>query len=116
MSYNKQQLAAEVTRILCDNPRLSLATVCSILGVHRHTVEHACNAVAGGHQGFRSLKGKARLARSLELLRRSSTSSIKMIAFEMGYKSPRSFCRFIKRSTGVSPTLFRRRAFERGQL
>lgn len=56
----------------------------------------------------REARGEARLARACELLR-DRKKRIVDVAFEAGFSSVATFYRWFQRSTGVTPTTYRRR-------
>lgn len=98
MSYNRAQLLGAVETVLQQNPRISLKAVSGIL-IERHTIEKAVKECTG--MTFRELQCRLILHEAHRLLNqtdeRGSPFSIKQVAFTVGFRSPRSFSRLIKR-------------------
>jgi adenylyl-sulfate kinase len=84
--------------------RVTLAEVADGLGVERHTVEKVVRATTG--QSFRELQRTLLLERASQLA--TQGKAIKEIAFELRFGSPQSFHRFIRKTSGKTPSLLRR--------
>jgi len=65
----------------------------------------AMRRVGGG--GFRSARRRLLCELATSMLARGC--AVKEVAYELGYSSPESFCRFFHRATGVSPRWFRKK-------
>jgi adenylyl-sulfate kinase len=83
--------------------RVTLAEVADGLGVERHTIEKVVRATTG--QSFRELQRTILLERASLLA--SQGKAIKEIAFELQFGSPQSFHRFIRKTSGKTPSLLR---------
>jgi AraC-like DNA-binding protein len=105
MLYHRRGLADRLEQILSEEPRTTLKEASSMLKVERHTLESAVKESKG--TTFRELQQLLLLNRALELLSTYPNLSIKEIAFKLGYRYPRDFARFIRNSTGRSPTEIR---------
>jgi adenylyl-sulfate kinase len=84
--------------------RVTLTEVAREVGVERHTVERVVRSVIG--QSFRELQKSLLCERANLLLEQGR--AIKEIAFEVGFGSPQSFHRFIRRTYGTTPSCLRR--------
>ena len=80
--------------------RVTLTEVAREVGVERHTVERVVRSIIG--QSFRELQRNLLSERANLLLEQGR--AIKEIAFEVGYGSPQSFHRFIRRAQGITPS------------
>ncbi len=93
------RLLPRIVRAMSDR-RVSLKEVAHTIGVDRHSIERVVRLSTG--LSFRGLQQSLLLERATLLLRRGSP--LKEIAFELGFGSPQSFHRFIKRISGRTPT------------
>lgn len=107
MSYERRFLCEIVLLGLHDLPYKSLGAVSRELKVSPRTIENALDSVI--RKTFRQLQREAMLLKVRHLLERQPTASIKELSFAVGYKSPRSFARAIRRVTGFAPNELRSR-------
>lgn len=105
MSYDHRLLYERMYLSLHRNPSISLRDLCRELGVGRRTLQCAVIAVKG--KRFRDLRGELLLAKVANLLIATPGLSIKELSFQVGYQSPRSFARAIRRVCGLSPEQLR---------
>ena len=63
---------------------------------------------------FREYQRAILLTTTIRLMWKRPAFSIKQIAIELGYEHPRDFSRFIKNTTGMTPTELRQAAPDRG--
>lgn len=105
MAYLTQGVFEEVRSHLQTYPGSSLADVCRALHIERHTVERVVRRATG--KCFRDFRREALLQRALNLLQYEPGKSIKEIAFMLGFRSTRSFDRFVLASCGHTPTHLR---------
>lgn len=105
MAYDLQGMFLRINRQLRASPGLSLEQLADSIKVERHTIEKAVKTVTG--KTFRELRGDILLEHAKMLLGNNPNQSIKEVAFQLGYRSQRSFSRFIKASAGCSPKEFR---------
>lgn len=101
MSYDLDLLFQCITRVMLVRPSVSLREIAQELNVGLRTIETVVKAKSG--QGFREFQKQQLLCRAIEILDRQAALSIKELSFAMGYKSPRSFSRAIKRTCGLCP-------------
>jgi len=107
MSYDPTLLHERISLSLNRNPSLSLEELSRELRVSRRTIQNTIIAVTG--KKFRDLRGKFLLARFQRALVAEPAAAIKELSSEIGYGSPRSFARAIRRACGVSPEQLRAR-------
>lgn len=100
--YDHRRLFARISRILHDDPGASLAGVARMLRVHPHTAAH----VVRDHTGlaFSAWRRQHRVTLALALLRTRPDMSIKEIAAASGFSSTSVFDRFVRRTSGCSPS------------
>ena len=106
MTYNQYQLFEVIDARLTACPGLRLQAVAQEFGVNRHTVEKAIRQARG--ISFREYQQDFLLRKAIDLLLHEPNLSIKQLAGELGYRSPKSFWRFIKRASGKSPSEIQR--------
>jgi len=80
--------------------RVTLREVAHTMGVERRTVEKIVRSATG--RTFRQLQRILLLERAKLLLEQGK--SIKEVAFELGFGYPQSFHRFIRKSSGATPS------------
>lgn len=103
MGYQSQIVVHLAVTLVRQQPWLSAEAVSERLGVHRHTLQRALKAHG---QNFASIK-KAIVLKHLERrLADSKSISLKQIWTELGFASASSFARYVRRTTGKSPTEF----------
>lgn len=86
--------------------RVTLAEVSRAVGTERHAIETTVRFITG--QSFREFQQGLLLERSNTLLQQGKP--IKEVAFELGFGSPQSFHRFVRRASGKTPTSLRESA------
>jgi AraC-like DNA-binding protein len=80
-----------------DNP--SLASLCAAVGASVRTMERLFRGEVGAD--FATWRRQARLMKALELL--AGGSSVKQVAFEIGYRQPSAFVEMFRRTFGTTP-------------
>jgi AraC-like DNA-binding protein len=105
MPYLKHSLFQEIETQLSKNANLSLQDLSRCLGTNRYYVQKTVYETQ--KISFRQLKNSKRLERSLELLMRMKELRIKEIAAILDW-SQSGFSRFIKQTTGKTPTQIKR--------
>jgi transcriptional regulator GlxA family with amidase domain len=91
--------------LLGNAPHMKLSEVADALGVDRHTIENAMRSVR--KTTFREYRRKGVLLAAEEMLDQSSLS-VKEIGVKLGFASAASFSRFIRQTTGKSPSQLRK--------
>jgi two-component system response regulator YesN len=87
-------------------PLASLHEISCQLAIERHTIEKAVRTETG--KSFRTLRSEIAFEAARGQLLSQPGRSIKEISYDLGYSSPRTFSRFIRRFCGVAPNKFRR--------
>lgn len=105
MSYNLSLNAILVC--LRRSPCALLADLSLELRVSRRTIENTVRAATG--KTFRSLRDEILVERIRGILVSHPAMSIKEVSFAVGFKSPSSFSRTIKRICGTCPEDLRSR-------
>jgi transcriptional regulator GlxA family with amidase domain len=101
MAYDLNGLYTRIQRNLSSTPYMSLHELSVRLRVERHTIEKAVKKATS--KTFREMRNLLLLEHARGLLDGNPNQSIKEVAFKLGYRSQRSFSRFIKSSLGCSP-------------
>lgn len=103
--YGADGLFAKIAAYIDAKPRTSIVEVAARLRVDRHTVERAVREKAG--KQFREWRDQILGSKSVAMLAHRPELSIKQVAWELGFRSPKSFTRFMRRTTGHAPCSFR---------
>jgi AraC-like DNA-binding protein len=107
MSCKQDLLLDEVMHRLSLAPSTLLERLAQEFDVSRRTLHNAISMITG--KTFRELRDEQLVERLNSLLESHPTRGIKELSFELGFKSPRSFARAIKRACGFSPSELRSR-------
>jgi AraC-like DNA-binding protein len=107
VSYDHRLLLEEISLSLHRNPCRSLESLSRELQVSRRTIQKVLINTTG--KSLRQCKEEIVIAKLRSLLIERPISAIKELSFAIGYKSPRSFARAIRRVCGVSPEQLRSR-------
>ena len=97
----------EVEAQLFSDPHCTLRNLSRILRVHRRDIEKSVKEARG--VTFREFKKSKLLEASLTFLTGNRDLRIEHIAITLGFRRRRDFSRFIKNSTGKTPTEIRDR-------
>lgn len=101
MSYDQRTLLHDAVESLRQNPSLGLQGLSQKLRVSTRTIQKAINLQTG--RSFRDLREEIVVTKAKSLLVSEPALAIKALSFALGYKSPRSFARAVRRVTGISP-------------
>jgi AraC-like DNA-binding protein len=112
MAYNRSGLFGAVCREVAATPRKSLATLAKEIGVSPNTIKKAVRV--GAMQTCGGLRRRCLLRAVERMLCTFPQRSIKEIAFNLGFGTPRSLERFVKKSTGLSPSGMRSKQHSQG--
>jgi len=107
MSHKHKLLLDGVLHQLSRTPSCPLRDLSRELCVSRRTIEVAISVTTG--KTFRGLRVEMLVERVKSLLQSDPMRAIKEMSFDLGYKSPRSFARAIKRACGSAPAQLRSR-------
>lgn len=101
MRYEPKFLLDAILLRLTCNPSRLLGEFSRELRVSQRTIEKAIIIASG--KTFRELREEILVKRVRSTFASDPTRKIKGLASDLGYKSPRSFSRAIKRATGSCP-------------
>jgi AraC-like DNA-binding protein len=101
VSYDQKLLFNSISRSLQRNPCASLSDLSRELQVSPRTIQTAVRIATG--KKFKDFRRTLLMAKLNSLFASGRTSAIKEFAFEVGYKSPRSFARAVRRACGLTP-------------
>lgn len=104
MTYNRSRLLQEIDDRLHRQPRLPLHDLEKELGIGRHTIEKVVRTATG--KSFREYQSQILLAKASRMLTGREFLQIKQVAFSLGYFCTKSFSRYFKAHTGVTPSAF----------
>jgi len=107
MTHDPGWLVAAAERHLQRAPALRLNALASTCGVSRHTLARALKGQVA--ISYRQLRRRCLRAMADALLDDAPPLSIKEVAFALGFATPGSFARWLKQTTGDTPTIRRRR-------
>ena len=107
MSYEYNSLLDTILLHLQRTPYGLLGNLSRALGVSQRTIERTVFVASG--KTFRELRKKALIERVTAVLVSRPARPIKQVAFDLGYNSPSSFARAVKRDCGSSPEELRSR-------
>ncbi len=110
MAYSYHLLFSQVDRLLSTKPRMTLLRVAEELNVGTHTLSRSVRQFTG--KSFCEYQKAKILERTCCLIATDAALLEKQIAAQIGYSSPDSFARFIKRTTGVCMREFRQKRHE----
>jgi methylphosphotriester-DNA--protein-cysteine methyltransferase len=102
MAYNPRGIFKEIETLLSVNPGLTLTALARDLAVDRHTIERSFRKAKGCT--FRDYKHRKLVEEFLNLVVANENLTGKQIASCLGYRSRAAFSRFVKSSTGKTPT------------
>jgi AraC-like DNA-binding protein len=105
MAYDLVNLYKWVSSELDRRPRTSLALLAREAAVDRHTIHKAIRLT--GKTSFRRLQSEVLRSKTIELMASSSDRSIKEISYLLGYRSSRSFSRFVRQGYDKTPSELR---------
>lgn len=101
MSYSHNLVFAFVSKRLHEKPATSLGHLSAELGVSHRTIQEIVSEQTG--KTFSALRGETLMARVKQLFLSQPGLAIKEASFALGFCSPRSFGRAVKRACGLSP-------------
>jgi AraC-like DNA-binding protein len=105
MSYNPVLLFQKISSCLRECPTKTLTEVSQYLGVSKRTIENAVRVRA--LTSFRCFRRETLVICVKCTFMAQPQMAIKELCYGLGFKSPASFARAIKRATGLSPEAFR---------
>ena len=101
MSYDHGLLYLRVSLGVQRKPNSSLRELSRELHVSRRTIQNVVISITG--KSFREMQEELLLARIQAILQARPGVTIKELSRDVGYRSPRSFARAVRRVCGASP-------------
>ena len=101
MSYDPSIIFHSILLSLQQTPSISLEVLSQELRVSRRTIQKAIVMSAG--KTFRDLREEILISSVKTLFLTKPNLTIRALSFVVGYESPRSFARAIRRACGISP-------------
>jgi AraC-like DNA-binding protein len=101
MSYNHTLLFQRISDRLRESPRSSIRRLAGELGISRRTIQLVVSTQAG--KSFSALQEESLMKMVRQLFIAHPGLAIKEVSFSVGFCSPRSFARAVKRACGLSP-------------
>jgi AraC-like DNA-binding protein len=98
MTFNHDVIFYEVDKLLSKNPVLHLCELEKQLGCSHATIRKAI--LKHRSRGYRQYQKQKQLEKGIILLRQGS--SVKDVAFELGYKWPENLSRILRKTVGCS--------------
>ena len=105
MAYDARLVVQVAAAALVAAPARRLAAVAAACGVSRRTLVRACLKVGAG--SARDLRDAVLHRRMHALMTAAPPKTIKEISTALGFSTPQSFARWLKRADGVAPTALR---------
>ena len=102
MSYDRDLLLETILNCLRDSPHLSLSELSIELRVSKRTIEKTIRT--SRKMTYKNLQMEIILTAVRRALELHPTTSIKELSYAVGFKSPRSFARAVRRVCGLCPT------------
>jgi len=101
MSYSRILLFECISKHLDSNPRSSIQQLVRELRISRRTIQGVISRSAG--KSFCALREELMMKKVRHLFVSQPGLTIKEVSFVVGFYSPRSFGRAVKRASGFSP-------------
>jgi len=101
MSYSHTLLFKRISKRLRESPRSSIRSLALELGISCRTIQLVVSSQAG--KSFSALREESLLEMVTQLFTSQPGLAIKEVSFSVGFCSPRSFARAVKRACGLSP-------------
>jgi AraC-like DNA-binding protein len=112
MSYDPRILFEQISADLNENPRKTLDELSQTLHVSKRTIKKTVRLSTGGN--FRRFREEILLEKVKGFFAGQPGAAIKVLSIDLGFKSPSSFARAIRRATGSCPGELR--TFVAGEL
>jgi len=113
MAYDARFVVQSAAAALGAAPARRLGAVAAACGVSRRTLVRACLKVGAG--SARDLRDAVLHRRMHALMTAAPPKTIKEISNALGFSTPQSFARWLKRADGVAPTALRAALYRRQQ-
>jgi AraC-like DNA-binding protein len=101
MSYDPKLLFEQISVCLNENPRKTLEELAQSLHVSQRTIKKTVRLLTGGN--FRHYREEVLLERVKGFFAMQPGAAIKVLSIDLGFKSPSSFARAVRRASGACP-------------
>ena len=101
MSYDPRLLFEQIAASLKENPRKTLEELSQSLRVSKRTIKKTVRMATGGN--FRSYREGVLMDRVKGFFAVQPEVAIKVLSIDLGFKSPSSFARAVRRASGSCP-------------
>jgi AraC-like DNA-binding protein len=107
MSYDHESLYRRILLHMMREPCISVQNISKELQVSRRTIQSTIQR--GAKKSYSALRREILVAKTIEFFSVRACAAIKEVSFAVGFASPRSFARAIRKATGMSPEDLRSR-------
>lgn len=101
MSYDPRLLFERISMYLNENPRKTLEDLSQDLRVSKRTIKKTVRLSTGGN--FRRYREEVLMERVKGFFAKQPDAAIKVLSIDLGFKSPSSFARAVRRASGACP-------------
>ena len=101
MSYDPKLLFEQISVCLNENPRETLEELAQSLHVSKRTIKKTVRLLTGGN--FRHYREEVLMERVRGFFAMQPGAAIKVLSIDLGFKSPSSFARAVRRASGACP-------------
>src|SRR5437016_14088152 len=101
MSYDPKLLFEQISDSLNENPRKTLEELSQNLRVSKRTIRKTVRLATGGN--FRRYRENVLMERVKGFFAVQPGVAIKVLSIDLGFKSPSSFARAVRRASGSCP-------------
>jgi len=101
MSYDPKLLFEQISVCLNENPRKTLEDLAQTLRVSKRTIKKTVRLLTGGN--FRRYREEVLMERVRGFFAMQPGAAIKVLSIDLGFKSPSSFARAVRRASGACP-------------
>jgi AraC-like DNA-binding protein len=101
MSYDPKPLFERISLSLNENPRKTLEELAQSLNVSKRIIKKTVRLSTGGN--FRRYREEVLIARVKDFFAMQPGAAIKVLSIDLGFKSPSSFARAVRRASGARP-------------
>ena len=101
MSYDPRLLFEQISVCLNENPRKTLEELAQNLQVSKRVIKKTVRLSTGGN--FRRYREEVLMERVKDFFAMQPGAAIKVLSIDLGFKSPSSFARAVRRASGACP-------------